>query len=194
MEQRVKLDGPPGDLARLRAAVDLGDADALARQELGREVAERADHKRFDELDLAEEVGAALLDLLGKRIAVAGRAALDHVGDEHLVALEPDLLEQAIQELAGATDEGLALPILLRSRGLADEHELGVGVARAEHELRARLGQRTRVVARELAVEGDELLAPVGGRAGGHDRNGRPPAPRAALSSALAATPLERTY
>src|SRR5215210_3843658 len=152
MEERKEPNGPAAELARLRAAVDPGDARALSREQLGGEVAERADHERLEQLDLAEQVRAALLDLAGKRVAIPGRPALEHVGDEHLPALEPDLLEQAVEQLAGAADERPALAVLLHPRGLAHEHELGVRVAHAEHEPRARLGQRARVFARELAV------------------------------------------
>ena len=49
----------------------------VAAQQLGREVAQRADDARLDQLDLAEEVLLAVLDLLGMRIAVAGRPALE---------------------------------------------------------------------------------------------------------------------
>src|SRR3712207_8371594 len=49
---------PISDLARPGLPVDLGDARPLARQELGREVPERADHERQDQLDLAKQVWA----------------------------------------------------------------------------------------------------------------------------------------
>ena len=53
----------------------------LAGEQLRGEVAERAHHLRADQLDLCEEVPLAGLDLLGLRVAVPGRAALEHVGD-----------------------------------------------------------------------------------------------------------------
>src|SRR3954449_2867097 len=122
MEQREKLDGAAGHLAFLRAPVHLGDAGRVAGEELGREVPERADDLRLDQLDLAIQVGLAGLDLLGQRVPVAGRPAADDVGDEDLRALDPDLQEQLIQELPGASDERQALLILLSSGGLANEH------------------------------------------------------------------------
>ena len=83
---------PPGDRADraapagrrahvLRLAVHAGDADLLAREQLRREVAERRDDARLDQLDLPEEVRLAGLDLVGHGVAVAGRAALDDVRD-----------------------------------------------------------------------------------------------------------------
>ena len=56
-------------------AVDTGDPVGLAGQELGREVAERRDHLRADQLDLLEEVRLAGLDLAGERVAVSRRTA-----------------------------------------------------------------------------------------------------------------------
>ena len=58
----------------------------LAGEQLRREVAERRDDLRPDQLDLPEEVALAGLDLLGLRVAVAGRAALEHVRDVDVVA------------------------------------------------------------------------------------------------------------
>ena len=85
MVERVEDDREPADLRRLRLAVDAGDAVLLAREELRREVAERRHELRLDQRELAEEVGLAGLDLVGHRVAVAGRAALEHVRDIHVL-------------------------------------------------------------------------------------------------------------
>ena len=55
----------------------------------------------------------AVLDLLGMGIAVAGRAALERVGDEDVAALQADLVEQLVQQLAGLPDEGQPLLVLV---------------------------------------------------------------------------------
>ena len=60
----------------------------------------------------SEEVGLAGLDLQRLRVAVARRARLQHVGDEDLLAREPDLVQQLVEQLAGAADEGQALAVL----------------------------------------------------------------------------------
>ncbi len=96
---------------------------------------------RLDQLDLPEEIRLARLDLVGHRVAVAGRAALDDVGDVDLGAGEPDALEQPVEELAGLADERVALLVLVEARRLADEHQVGVGVAHAEDDLRAPFGE-----------------------------------------------------
>src|SRR2546430_13566965 len=58
--------------ADLFAAVQARDPGRVFPQQLGGEVAERADHVRLDQVDLAREVAAAVLDLARQWIAVTG--------------------------------------------------------------------------------------------------------------------------
>src|SRR3954454_17792227 len=67
---RVDRQLEPGDRVLLRLAVHAGDPVLAAGEQLRGEVAERADHERLDQLDLAREVRLARLDLLELRIAV----------------------------------------------------------------------------------------------------------------------------
>ena len=71
MEERVEQDARAAEGDLLLLPVHLRDPGRLARQELRREVAERRDDLRPDQLDLPEEVALAGLDLLGLRVAVA---------------------------------------------------------------------------------------------------------------------------
>src|SRR6266498_4591131 len=73
---------------------------------LRRGVPHREDHLRLEEVDLAEQIGHARRDLVVLRRAILARAALDHVADEHLLALELD----------GAEDLGQQLPRLAHER------------------------------------------------------------------------------
>ena len=57
-------------------------------------------------------------------------------------ALEADLGQQLVEQLAGLADEREAQPVLVGARRLADEHQLGVGVAGPEHDLGPGLVQR----------------------------------------------------
>ena len=77
---------------------------------------ERAHHPRLDQLELAEQVVLAGVDLLRQRVAVAGRAAFEDVGDEDVAAREADLLEQRVEQPAGLADERQALLVLVRAR------------------------------------------------------------------------------
>ena len=125
----------------------------LPGEELRREVAERRDHARLDQLDLPEEIRLAGLDLVGHRVAVPGRAALDDVRHVDVGALEPDAGEQLVEELPGLADEREALLVLVEAGRLADEHEVGVRVADAEHDLRAALGEPAAGAARRLLLQ-----------------------------------------
>ncbi len=87
------------------------------------------------DVDLLEEERLARRHFVGLGIAVARRPALDDVRDVDVGALEADRLDDLRQQLPGASDERLALEVLVGARRLADEHELRVRVADAEHDL-----------------------------------------------------------
>ena len=159
MVDRVERDGPSAERGLLRMTVHACDAVGLAREELRGEVAERGDQLRLDELDLLEEVALARLDLVGLRVAVPRRAALDHVGDVDVLAREADSGEELVEELPGLADERIALLVLVEAGRLAHEHEVGGGIAHAEDDLRpprrelaACASRRFRRVGRELGA------------------------------------------
>ena len=79
-------------------------------------------HRRY----LSDEIGVAGVNFGRKRGAVAWRAAFDEVSDEDLLATEADVTKEFVEELAGGTDEGAPLQILLLAGTFADEHDLGV--------------------------------------------------------------------
>ena len=82
-------------------------------------------------------------DLGGFRVAIGGRPALDHVGDEHLTALPADRVEQFIQQAAGGAHERPALPVFVEAGALANEDNFGVRVTLAGHSARAPSVERT---------------------------------------------------
>jgi hypothetical protein len=168
VEERQQVDRAAAELVHLRGAADLGDPGRAAAQQLRREVAERADDPRLDQPHLPPEVGLAGLDLQRLGVAVAGRAALQHVGDEDVLAGEADLFQQLVQQLAGAADERQALTVLFGPRRLADEHQAGIGVASPEDRLGAGLVQGAAGAVLHFLEELDQLLSPlVGARAHG---------------------------
>ena len=78
------------------------------------------------------------------------------------LALEPDLPEQLVEQLARPAHEREPLLVLVQARRLAHEHQVGVGVAGAEHQLGAGLDQRA---ARAVAwPRGRARPAPRGAR------------------------------
>ena len=60
------------------------------------------------------------------RVPVAGRPALEHVGDVDLVAYKSGVAEQLVEQLAGGAHERLALEVLVAARCLPDQHDAGV--------------------------------------------------------------------
>ena len=142
MVERIERDRAAAERRLLLLPVHARDAERAAGEQLRREVAQRGHDARLDEPDLAEEVALARTDLVGQRVAVAGRPRLQDVRDVDVGARQPDAGEQALEQLAGLADEGHALLVLVEARRLADEHQLRVGVARAEDGLRPGRVQR----------------------------------------------------
>src|SRR6185503_173281 len=128
----------------------------------------------------------AALDFIRFGIAVLRRPALDHVGDVDVVARQADRLDDFRQQLPGAADERNALDVLVAARRLADEHQVGVRVADAEHDLRA--SERVQLAARAVADVGADGGERLGGVARKRDRRSlgrsvrRLPGPAAALA------------
>jgi len=120
---------------------DLHDPDFLAQEGLHCEVAEGADHPGLDHLDLLKQKRLAGLDFIRKRIAVVRRAALDDICDVDIGPRKADRFQELVQQAAGGSHKGFALPILVESWGFTDEHDACVRVANAEDHLGPARGQ-----------------------------------------------------
>ena len=135
-------------LVAVDAAAQLADRLGAAQQALHREAAHRQDDPRLHQLHLADQEGLALRQLVGRRVAVARRAALQRVGDVDLLrrlglaARQRDRAQHVVEQLAGLADEGLALPVFLLARRFADDHPVRARVADAEDGLAPALAQR----------------------------------------------------
>src|SRR5437868_8093215 len=116
-------------------SVDRGDA--RSRDEGSeREPAQGDDERGVEDLELTTQDRGAGRHLVGLRVAVARWPALDDVRDEHVGAGPLDAPEQLVEDAASPADERLALLILVESRPLTDEHDLGVGASLPRHGLR----------------------------------------------------------
>src|SRR5437016_1851865 len=91
------------------APAQFRDAFLGLQQQLGREVAERDDDARPDELELAVEPWRARLDLVRLRISIPGRTTLHDVRDVNVGPGEADTLDELGEQLSRPTDERLAL-------------------------------------------------------------------------------------
>ena len=99
------------------------------------------DDFRTNDGNLPHEERAAGVALITLWRAVLRRAALDHVGDVNVFATNAHGGDHVIEQLPGASYEGLALRIFIRAWTFTDEHDAGVRVADAEDNVGARLAQ-----------------------------------------------------
>src|SRR5438445_7484322 len=101
--------------------------DRLTGEELPHRVAAEGDDDPWpQDLEMPAQPDVAGGDLLGKRVAVLGRAVSDDVGDEDLATIEADAGEELVQELAGRADERLPLKVLVVAGGFAEEEDPGL--------------------------------------------------------------------
>ena len=118
-----------------------GDPDVALEQQLRGEVPERDHDARVDQGKLLTQEVLARVDLLGARVTVARGSALDHVGDVDILAFDPDLTEQAVEQLAGGTDERNTLEVFIRPGRFTDEHQIGFGTPVGKHDMGPGLGE-----------------------------------------------------
>ncbi len=117
------------------AAAQPRDRIGRAQQTLRGELAERDDHLGLDGINLPEQELLTLLDLVGLRIPVARRPALDHVCNVHVRARKADGGDDLRQQLPRPPDERLALDIFIGARRLANKHEVSIRITDAVHDL-----------------------------------------------------------
>jgi hypothetical protein len=135
--ERIQRHATPAERHLLLLPVHAGDPERATREQRGGEAAERGNHAGLDELQLAIEVGSPRGHLVGQRIAVPRRPALEHGREVDVVELEADPGEETLQQVPRTSRERRPLPILVEARRLADERERRVRVALAEDHLRA---------------------------------------------------------
>ena len=62
-------------------------------------------------------------------------------------------IRDSVEVLAGGAHEGLALQILVLARGLADDENPRIGIAHAEHRLRAAIAQGAAAAGGHLGLQ-----------------------------------------
>src|SRR5438067_2101829 len=145
----------------MHLASQLRDPELRAEERLRCEVAHRENHFRPKELELPHEIRRTRFDLVLFRVAIPRRAVLQDVADEYVLAAQANGREDLGKELSRRTDERESGRVLLASRRLADDDEIGVRVALARNGiLRAAVQRTTRASghgAREI-VERREMI------------------------------------
>ena len=129
-----------------------------AQQRLGAELAQRDNDFRLDDVDLTEEKRLARFDFVRLGIPVLRRTALDDVGDVHVLALEPDCLDDLREQLSGAAHKRKSLQVFVAARRFTDEHQIGFGVAHAKHNLRSALVQLAPRAVADVGADADERI------------------------------------
>src|SRR5207244_8109759 len=104
-----------GKRRRDELAAVRGHLELTADERLGRRRAQADDRARLDELNLSIEPRPARRNLAGVRFLVNASLAarlplevLDDVGDEDRGAIDAGVLERAIEQLAGRSDEWMS--------------------------------------------------------------------------------------
>ena len=137
----------------LQGSVEAGDAHVRAQDELGGKVSQGHDPLRIDGAGLLPQVVSAQLDFLRPGVPVAGRSALQHVGNEHVLPLQARIGEQLVEVLARRAHEGLALQVFVLAGSFAHYKDPRLGVAHPEHRLGAAIGQEALLAGLHLGAD-----------------------------------------
>src|SRR6266576_322160 len=119
----------PGTAVLVDTAAQPRDRIERAQQGPRGERTERHDDLRLDDVDLLKQKRLARFDFVLLRIAIAGRAAFDDVGDVHVFTLQIDGFDDLRQQLTGTADKRDALQVLVAAWRLADEHQIRIRIA-----------------------------------------------------------------
>jgi hypothetical protein len=82
-----------------------------------------------------EIMRCAHLHFIRLRIAIFGRSAFEDVADVDVLAWETGSHEEQVEQLSGPAHERPAGPVLIPSRRLADDGDIGVRMTFAEDDL-----------------------------------------------------------
>ena len=139
---------------QVHRTAQLADRGRGLQEVLGGDRAQAADVLRVDQIELPEQEPPAVARLFRRGVAVARRAALEHVEDVHVVSRELAGLEHLREELPRTAHERLAEPVLVGARRFAHEAEPRFRVAHTEHRLGAGRGEfAARFAAGHLLLE-----------------------------------------
>ena len=112
-----------------------GDAEVLPNQAHGGDAAQTDDDLGVHQGDLPGQPGVAGLLLHIQRVPVPGRAALDDVGNIHLLPVQVNHFQHIVQQFSCRAHKRDALQIFLLPGPLADEHDFRLLIAHAENQL-----------------------------------------------------------
>lgn len=135
MEEGIQVDRVVAIAHFLECALYLSDF-CTWNEVLKCETAKGDDLSRIDETDLLGEPAGARADLDHLWIAVFGRSTANHVRDKDLLARYSCRLQHRVEEPAGRTDKGNALPILTGARCFTHKEDGRARAAGTGYDLR----------------------------------------------------------
>ena len=138
------IDGRHLDAASLEPlAVLLGDLEIFLDDGFGSNPTQADDDLGLHQCCLPPQIADAgvLFDI--QRVPVLRRAALHHVGDVDLGAVQMDDLQHIVQQLPGPAYKGNTLLVLMLAGAFADEHDLRRLAAVPKHHMGPGVRQRT---------------------------------------------------
>jgi hypothetical protein len=127
-------------------------------------IAHRNQESRPEDLDLTPEIRETGTHFRGPGGPILRGPTLDDVSDVNPAAVDADHPERLGQQLAGGTDEGLALDVFLRPGTLSDEQEGAPRVSYSQDGLPAIWMQGTQTTPLDGRLELPELLFPLASR------------------------------
>ena len=132
----------------------------LAEQRFCSGAAEHANRFRTNRLQLAVQKLAADFHFIGLRCSILGRAALHHVADVNIGALDRDAFlsrrafDHLREQLSRTADEWQALGVFIGARAFTDEHEPRLFAARSEYDLVATFVQAAALAIADVGEDG----------------------------------------
>ena len=121
----------------------LRDFEILLDDGLGGDPPQTDNDLRLHQRRLPPQIADAGVLLHVQRIPVLGRAALHHIGNIDLGAVQMDNLQHIVQQLTGPAHKGDALLILVLAGAFPDEHDLRSLRAVPKHHVGSGVCQRT---------------------------------------------------
>src|SRR5215469_5156556 len=118
---------------------------------------ERHDGLRLDGADLPHEKRDAGVAFVFFRGAILRGPAFHDIRYVHVFAAQAHGCNHIVQQLTGAADERQPLRVFIGTRAFADEHQLGLRIARTKDEIGAALMQAAKAAVADIGADGGEL-------------------------------------
>src|SRR5215469_5077489 len=118
---------------------------------------ERHDGLRLDGADLPHEKRDAGVAFVFFRGAILRGPAFHDIRYVHVFAAQAHGCNHIVQQLTGAADERQPLRVFIGTRAFANEHQLGLRIARTKDEIGAAFMQAAKAAVADIGADGGQL-------------------------------------